>query len=138
MEGKQLFRAEPFLAIKQIAVSYAQAKVDDGRNQMSLEQHQGADPQEEDHFYQPEEEVDTWQLAEDVLTCEDQEENVKGDYQLAPEIKCMRFFAPKMTDGMGKDEDSRGKMEPGAATFEPFEDRGNDGKGYGVHGSSLF
>jgi hypothetical protein len=45
----------------------------------------------------------------------------------------MRFFAAKMTDGMGKDQNSGGEMEPGTTTFESFECGCNDGKGDGIH-----
>lgn len=133
MEGNQLFGAEPFLAIEQIAIAYAQAEVDGGDDQVSLKEHQGADAEEEDNFYEPEEEVDLWHLAEDIFTGKDQKEDIEGDDQLAPKIKAMGLFAAEMTDGMGKDKDPGGEMEPGTTTFKPFECGCNDREGDGIH-----
>ena len=86
MEGKQLFGAEPLLAIEQVGVANAQAQVDDGDDKVPLEEHEGADAEEEDNFYETKEEVDPWQLAEDIFTGKDQKEDIEGDDQLAPEI----------------------------------------------------
>jgi hypothetical protein len=138
MEGKQLFGAESFLAIEQVGIPNTQAEVDDGDYQVALQEHDGADAEEEDDFYETKEEVDLWQLAEDIFASKDEEEDIERDDQLAPEIKGMGLFAAEMTDGVGQDEDSGGKMEPGAATFEPFECRGDDGEGYGIHKKQFF
>jgi hypothetical protein len=71
MEGKQLFGAEPFLAVEQIGITYAKAQVDDCYGEMALEQHHRADAEEEDDFYETKEEIDLWLLAEDIFTGED-------------------------------------------------------------------
>ena len=138
MEGKQLFGAEPFLAIEQVAVADAQAQVDDSYDDMALKQHQRADAEEEDDLYEAKEEVDLWQLSENIFTGKYQKKDIEGDDQLAPEIKGMGLFAAKMTDGMGEDKNTGGKMEPGTTTFESFECGGNDREGDGIHKKQFF
>ena len=71
VEGKQLFGAEPFFAIEQIGIAYAQAQVDDGDDRVSLQEHEGADTAEEDDFHEAKEEVDLWLLAKDIFTGKD-------------------------------------------------------------------
>ena len=39
----------------------------------------------------------------------------------------------EMTDGMGQNQKTCDKMEPGTGTFQLLEGRMNDRKGYGVH-----
>ena len=50
----------------------------------------------------------------------------------------MGLFAAKMADGMGKDQNAGGEMEPGTTTFESFESWCNDREGDGIHKKQFF
>jgi hypothetical protein len=138
VEGKQLFRAEAPFAIEQIAVGDAKGEVDETGPKVVLLQHEDADAEEKDDLDDPEEEVDPWQLAKDITTGQNEEENVQGDQQLAPEIDGRGFFVAKMTEGVGQDEEPGEYMQPGSAAFQPFEGGMDDRKGDGVHAGQFW
>ena len=59
-----------------IGLAHGLSQMDDGDDKMPLQEHEGADAEEENDLYEAEEEVDFWQLAEDIFTGEETDTQV--------------------------------------------------------------
>ena len=137
MKRQQLFGAEIFLAIVKIAIGCAEREVDDSCPLIAADEREDADPEEKNDLRQPEQEVDPGELSQDIPAGQHEDEDIERHEQQAPKIKGGRFFAAKMTDGVGQDEYTGRQMQPTAGTFEPLEGRVYDGKGYRIHKRSF-
>jgi len=117
MKRKQFVRPEAFFAIEQVTISNAQAEMDAGRHPIPLRQHHQTDPQEKNDLDHPEKKVDPGQLSQDLAADSDQEKDIQGNDQHAPEIKAGRLLPVEMAEGMGQDQEPGGYMQPAATAF---------------------
>jgi len=137
MERQQFFGAEIFLAIEKIAVGCAEREVNDSCPSIALYEHEDADPKEKDDLRQPEQEVHPGELSQDIPAGQHEDKDIERHEQQAPKIEGGRFFAAKMTDGVGQDECTGRQMQPTAGTFESLEGGVNDREGDRIHKRSL-
>jgi hypothetical protein len=109
MEGKHFLDPEAALAIEKIAIAQAQTEMHDGCGPVARQEHDQPDAQEEDDLNQPEEEVYPGQ-EQQIPACQHQDEYVKGNEQLTPEIEGRGFLSVDMAKRMGQDKKGRGSV----------------------------
>jgi hypothetical protein len=101
--------------------------MDESAEETALRHGHEPDAQEENDLDNPKKEIDTGRLDQEIATGKNEDQDIRSDQKLTPEIDVCRFLVAEMAYCMRKDQKARDNMEPGTGSFQFFEGRMDDG-----------